>query len=127
MLGPTLVETLIDEGPVEHVLDLARVANADLANLGQQALLEFLVNRGIDDQVARTRATLATSTKGREDRPLHRIVQVGVAHDDERVLAAQLKSGVLQVTTGNRANLTSPRSRTGKGHLVHEALVHHLD
>src|SRR5690625_4526512 len=122
MLCPTVVEPLVDEGPVENVLDLARVTDADLSNLGQEALLELLVNRGIDDQVARASATLATGTERREDRPLHRILQVSITHDDERVLAAQLESGVLQVTAGDRADLTAHRGRTGKGHLVHEAL-----
>src|SRR5690606_28621518 len=104
MLQPALEEALVDERPVEDVFALPGVADAYGRDLLEEAALELVVDGGVDDEVARRGAALAARAERREDGALHGVVEVGVAHDDERVLAAQLERRVYEVAPRDLAD-----------------------
>src|SRR5690606_30712434 len=63
----------------------------------------------------------------REHGALDRVVEVGVAHDDERVLAAQLQRRVQQVAPRDLAYAPAHRRAARERELVEALLVHHVD
>ena len=67
------------------------------------------------DHAARRRAALAGGAEGRPDDPLDREVEVGVVHDDDPVLAAELEMDVLELVGGvlRHEHARLPRAREG--------------
>src|SRR5690606_20938996 len=113
LLQPALVEALVDEGAVQHVLGLQGVADADPIDGLEEARLELVVDRRVDDDVAGAGATLPAGAEGAEDGALHSVVEIGIAHDHQRVLAAQLEGGVLQVAARHLADVAANLARAG--------------
>jgi hypothetical protein len=72
----------------------------------------------VDDRHAERGAALAGGAEAGEQRALGGQVQVGVRHHDERVLAAQLEAGVLQVPAGQLADPDAHLGRAGEADLV---------
>src|SRR5690606_14110669 len=102
---PVLEEALVDERAVEDAIMLVGVTDGQLLDPRKESLLELVVDGGVDNEVPCRRAPLPACAVGREHRALDGVVQVGVAHDDQRVLAAELQRGVQQVATGDLAYL----------------------
>src|SRR5690606_11499769 len=102
---PVLEEALVDERSVEHAVMLVGVADGQLLDPREEALPELVVDRGVDDYVPGRGAALSAGAVGGEDGGLDGVVEVGVAHDDQRVLAAEFQRGVQQVATGYLAYL----------------------
>src|SRR5690606_5975035 len=127
VLLPVLVEALVNERSVEHTVVLVGVANTDLLHALQEPALELVVDGGVYDYVAGRGATLATGAERREDGALDGVVQVCVAHDDQRVLAAQLQRRVQQVATRHLPYVPAHGRAAREGELVEETLVHHVD
>ena len=57
---------------------------------------ERVVQALVDDHAARRRAALARRAERRPEDPVEREVEIGVVHDDDRVLAAELEVDVLE-------------------------------
>ena len=67
-----------------------RIADGDLLGLLDQQADELVVDRALDIHARVRRALLATEPKGAAHDPLGRFLEVGLARDDGRVLAAHL-------------------------------------
>ena len=80
----------------------------------------------VDDHGAQRGAALAGGAVAAEQRALDGEVEVGVGHDDERVLAAELQARRLQVAAAQRADLGADRARAGEADLVDQAAVERL-
>ncbi len=114
-------EALVDHRPVQDVLE--RVADHGLLGGAREAGQEVVVHRLVHDGRAHRRAALAGGAEAAEQRPLHRQVQVGVGHDHQRVLAAQLQARRLQVAPAQLADACTHRARAGEADLVHQVAV----
>ena len=68
----------------------------------------------MDDDAARRRAALARRAERRPEDPVEREVEVGVVHDDDRVLAAELEVDVLQPLGGGLEHLDAGLARAGE-------------
>ena len=86
-----LGEALVDHRAVEDVL--RRVADRrGRARRSSSRAHELVVDGLVDDRGAERRAALAGRAEAAEQRALDREVEVGVVHDDHRVLAAELEA-----------------------------------
>ena len=117
-------EALVDHRPVQDVLE--RVAHHCALGGGGEAGHEVVVDRLVHDRRAHRRAALARGAEAAEQRALHGQVQVGVGHDHQRVLAAQLQARVLQMAPAQLADLRSHGAGAGEADLVHQPLVQRL-
>jgi hypothetical protein len=108
---------LVERIPVDHWAEIGvgvpAGADPHLLRALDQPLLELAVHRLVHDHAAGSSAALAGRAKGRPDDPLDRELQVGVVHDDDPVLAAELEVNVLQaVGSGLRhGDARLPRAR----------------
>ena len=100
-------EALVDHRPVEHVA--RRVADRRLLDRARQAGEELVVHGVVDDRGAERRAALAGGAEAAEQRALDGEVEVGVVHDDQRVLAAELQARRLQVAPAQLADARARR------------------
>ena len=73
---------------------------------------ERVVEALVDDDAARRRAALAGGAERRPDDAVDGEVEVGVVHDDDRVLAAELEVDVLQTLGGRLEHLHAGLPRT---------------
>jgi hypothetical protein len=110
-------EALAEHRPVQH-RRVGRVADDGGLDPGEELLQEGVVDVVVDDRDAERGAALAGGAEAGEQRALGGEVQVGVRHHDERVLAAQLEAGVLQVPAGQLADLRPDGARAGEADLV---------
>ena len=111
-----LGEALVDHRAVEDVAD--RVADRRRAQPLGQLGDELVVDRLVHDRGAQRRAALARGAEAAEQRALDREVEVGVVHDDHRVLAAELQARRLEVAAAELADLAADRARAGEADLV---------
>src|SRR5690606_874676 len=83
-----LLELLLARGRAD--LRVGRQGGADLeaSRLGGERFDEAVVDRVFDDDAARSGAALAGLEETAVGRDRHRLVEIGVGEDDERVLAA---------------------------------------
>ena len=68
--------------------------------LRHQPLPQLVVDVGVDDDALDADAALAGLVEGAEDDPLDRVVEVGVAVDDHRGIAAELEHHLLLAGLG---------------------------
>jgi hypothetical protein len=98
----------VDHRAVEDVLggvaDWRPVSTA-LREPGEEVVVDGLVH----DRRPQRRAALARRAEAAEQRALDGEVEVGVVHDDERVLAAELEARRLQVAAAQLADLAPDR------------------
>jgi hypothetical protein len=85
-----LQEPLIDHRPIQHVL--RRVADDGRLHGICEGVDERVVHRAVHPHRAERRAPLPCRPESTEERPLDGEVEVGVRHDDHRVLAAELQA-----------------------------------
>jgi hypothetical protein len=78
-----------------------------------------------DDETLRRDAALAHVVHLGPDRPLDRLVEVGVLEHDEGVAAAQLHRGLLEVLSGSRGNAFSGFHAAGQRHALDPGIVDH--
>ena len=92
---------LLERGAVDDRADvgvvLEAVAEPQLLGALDELRLELVVDLLVRDHAARRGAALAGRAERRPEDPLDREVDVGVVHDDDRVLAAELEVDVLEV------------------------------
>ena len=110
-----LVERLLVDHGAEVGLGIPAGADPHLLGARDEPLLQLAVDRLVDDHAARGRAALPGGAEGRPDDPLHRELEVGVVHDDDRVLAAELEVDVLEVVGGRLRDRDSRLARAGEG------------
>ena len=115
-----LLEALVDHRPVEHLGE--RVADRRLLDEAGEAAHELVVDRLVDDHRAERRAALPGGAEAAEQRALGGQVELGVGHHDQRVLAAQLEAGRLDVAPAQLADARADRGRAGEADLVDEPL-----
>ena len=82
----------------------------------------------MDDDAARRRAALPGRAERRPQNPVEREVEVGVVHDDDRVLPTELEVDVLQPLGGGLEHLDAGVARAGERDdgdvgMPHEALA----
>ena len=70
---------------------LEAVADAELARPRDELLDELVVDLAVDEEARGRRAALAGRAEGAPHRAVDRQIQVGVFHDEDRVLAAHLQ------------------------------------
>ena len=105
-----LEEALVDHRAVEHVLRSGRRSRRPRRRASKRARNSSWT-RSCDDHGAQRRAALARGAEAAEQRALDGEVEVGVVHDHERVLAAELQARRLQVAPAQLADLARrPRS-----------------
>ena len=97
--GPTS-ESSSQPGP-------SRRASARSTRRAASVVVEALV----DDHAARRGAPLARGAEGRPEDAVEREVEVGVVHDDDRVLAAELEVDVLETLRGRLEDLHTRLAR----------------
>ena len=114
----------MDHRAVEDVL--RRVADRGALDRRLQAREEVVVHALVDDHGAQRGAALARGAEAAEQRALDGEVEVGVGHDHERVLAAELQARRLQVAPAQRADLGAHRARAGEADLVDQAAIERL-
>ena len=92
-------------------------AGADPHRLGalDEPLLQLAVDGLVHDHAARGRAALAGRAERRPDDALDGEVEVGVVHDDDPVLAAELEVDVLQVVGGRLRHEHAGLARAREG------------
>ena len=92
---------LLDGGLVDHGADVGVVLprRTDLELLGafHQLGLQRLVDAALDDHARRCGAALTGRPEGRPDNAVDGEIEVGVVHDDDRVLPAKLQVHVLEL------------------------------
>ena len=115
-------EALAEHRAVEH-RRVGRVADDGCLDAGQELLEEGVVDVVVDDRDAERGAALAGGAEAGEQRALGGEVEVGVGHHDERVLAAELEAGALQVAAAQLADAHADLGRAGEPDLVHQALL----
>ena len=100
---------------VDHRADVGVVLparpEAQLLGRGDELRLELAVDLLVDDHAARRGAALAGGAERRPDDPVGGEVEVGVVHDDDRVLAAELEVDALEVVRAAFACTATPVSR----------------
>ena len=84
---------------------------------------ELVVDLLVDDHRSQRRAALARGAEAAEQRALDGEVEVGVGHDDERVLAAELQAGRLEVAAAELTDPPADIGGIGEAHLVNHILV----
>ena len=67
------------------------------------------MDRLVDDDGAQRRAALAGRAEPGEQRALDSKIKIRAGGDDQRILAAQLEAGGLQMAAGQRADLPADR------------------
>ena len=110
----------MDHRAVEHVGDGSPIAPprpAGEAGAGTRR------GRLVHDRGAERRAALPGRAEAAEQRALDGQVEVGVGHHDQRVLAAQLEAGRLQVAPAQLADARADVGRAGEADLVDQPLV----
>ena len=80
-----------------------------------EPLLQLAVDRLVHDHAARGGAALARGAERRPDDPLDGEVEIGVVHDDDPVLAAELEMDVLEVVGGVLRHEHAGLARAGEG------------
>src|SRR6185503_15614183 len=100
----------VDDRPV-----VVRVAATDLQRSRRldEHRLEPFVDRIEDDDAAARGAPLAGVAERRAERPRHRVRQVRIVTDDERVLAAELEAHLGQSPAGRLRNPAPDLARAG--------------
>ena len=97
---PRVGVDLLERGGVDDGADVGVVlpARAEAQRLGalDEPCGEIVVEALVDDDAARRGAALTGGTERRPEDPVDREVEVGVVHDDDRVLAAELEVHVLE-------------------------------
>ena len=87
-------------------------------------LLEELVGDFVDHNEALRRATcLPGVVHSPPDGPLHGVFEIGVFEHDERVAAAQLHRGRLEVLPGPCRDTPAGRNAAGEGHTLDPRIV----
>src|SRR5690606_17583935 len=99
-----------------------RIADADLRQPRLHARDELVVDRVLHDQAAGRGAALAGGEERTVDRALHRLVQVGIGQDHQRVLAAHLQLHLERALGRLLEQGMAGRHRSGEGQRV-ERLV----
>src|SRR6266516_5256076 len=102
------------EASIDHraVQDVAgRVADRGLGDRLREPIDEVVVNVPMHDRRSEGGAPLPRGPEPAEQRALDREVQVGVGQHDERVLAAELEAGGLEMTA---AELTQALADGGR-------------
>ena len=98
---PDVARDLLDGAGVDQRPDVDRSrrgrSRAGACAPALQALEQRLDDRPLDDDAARGRAALAGRPERRPEDPVGREVEVGVGHDDDRVLAAELQADPLEL------------------------------
>ena len=91
-------------------------AGADPHRLGarDEPLLQLVVDGLVHDHAARRRAALAGGAERRPDDALDGEVEVGVVHDDDPVLAAELEVDVLEAVRGGLRHEHARLARAGE-------------
>ena len=76
------------------------------------------MDRLVHDDRAERGAALPGGAETGEERTLHRKIEIGARGHDQRILAAQLQAGGLQMAPGQRADLAADRGGSGETDLV---------
>jgi hypothetical protein len=77
--------------------------------------LQRVVDVAVDDHAARRSAALARGAERRPDDPLDGEVEIGVLHDEDRVLAAELEVDVLEPVRGRLRHGDAGLAGAGEG------------
>ena len=94
---------------------IGAVANTQCFGPFNQFLCELLVHFLVHDQPRRSRTALAGSPERAPDSAFNRVVDVGVVHDDDRVLAAHLERADRVAFRACGSNHLARFSRAGDG------------
>ena len=78
----------------------------------------------MNDEPAGRGAALPGGAKGAPQRAFDGEIEIGVFHDDLRILAAELERNARQILTADRGDLTPDRGRAGKRNQLHVAMTH---
>ena len=119
---------LLDRRLVDHGADvgvvLPRRADPQLLGARDELLLQLLVDAALHDHARRRGAALAGRAERRPDDAVDREVDVGVVHDDDRVLAAELEVDVLQLVGRVLRDEHAGLARAGERDHRHVGVAH---
>jgi hypothetical protein len=116
-----LGELVVEQRPVQHVA--VRVSDGGVLHGVREPGEELVVDVLVHDDGAEGGAPLARRAEPGEQGALHGQVEIGVRHDDHRVLAAELQAGRLQVPAAQLADRPAHSAGAGEAHLLHRALA----
>ena len=102
---------------VERIADLQRLHGGD------ELLLEIVGDLLVDDEALRGDAGLAVVHDARLHGGRHGVVEIGGRHDDERIAAAELEHGLLDVLPGVRGDARAGRLAAGQRRRLHALVV----
>ena len=105
-------------------LRVQRVADADLLVTGDQAPLDLVDPRCVDQQSARRRAALSGGADRAEQNRGHHQVKVGVLVDDDGVVATELEQAAAKASRDALADASANVRGSGKAHEGNTLVVH---
>ncbi len=111
---------LLERSGVDHRADvrlrLPPGAEAQALDRCYEPRAKLVVDRAVDDDAAGRRAALAGRAERRPDDAVHGEIEVGVVHDDDAVLAAELEVDVLEPLGGRLEHRDARLARPGERH-----------
>ncbi len=115
----------VDERSAQRALG-GRIADLDARVGGEEALLDLGRDLLVDEQSPRGRAALSSRADRAEEDRRHRELEVGVVHEHDRVVAAELEDRPAEARRDRLRDLPSDGSRTGERHERHARILEHL-
>ncbi len=100
------------------------VADFDLLRALDKHVDSFFGHVAMHDQPAGRGAALTGGAEGAPQRAFDGEIEIGVFHDDLRILAAELERNARQILTADRGDLTPDRRRAGKRNQLYVAMTH---
>ena len=105
---------------------LLRVAGLEAGGLLREPLGELVRDPALDDDPARRHADLPLVQERAEGRGVHRVLEIGVREDDQRVVAAELEDDALEVAARRLGELPARLGRAGEVDPAHVRVLDQL-
>ena len=113
-IAEDLVHRLLVDDRADLGLRIEAVADAEFLDLFDKLFAEFLVDLFVNDEPRRSRAPLSARAECTPQRAFDRVVDIGVVHHDDRVLAAHFEADDLVVAGTLLGDDPPGRGRAGE-------------